>query len=75
MMKCEADQAFSLFLNKFNNTGARMLHSNYQMTVNYYVSMFFLWENFYILPNIRDVVMSVFHNVTKICKPLVGAHH
>ena len=45
MIKCEACRAFTLFLNeinRFNNTGARMLDSYYQRTFKLFCNRVFV---------------------------------
>ena len=45
--------------NKFNNTGARMLDSIYQMTLRYVLQSGFCCENVYNLPYICEVVVGI----------------
>ena len=51
--------------NKFNNAWAQMLDSIYHMMLKFVEIGILVWKH------LRDVVMSVIHNVTKFCKPLV----
>ena len=51
-IKCEACQAFYLFFrnkfNKFNNTGAWILDSIYQMTLKFIKNIFLAWKHHYL---------------------------
>ena len=57
--------------NKFNNTGARMLDSIYQMTLKLIKNQFFWRENFKILRSFRQHYNECHYVMLLICKPLV----
>ena len=69
--KLEHFNTFSQQFNKFNNTGAQMIDSVYHITFKLFCYPVFRVETSRFCQIYVTLLWVLFHNDTKICKPLV----